>query len=400
MLESGDVIVLTGASRGLGARMARDLARSGAHLVLAARSREELEALAAELRQEGAEATAVPTDVTAAEDRRRLLQTAEALGPVTLLVNNAGAIEEVVEAELGIEGVRAAIWLRRGFDQVTDSTRYLALDAARAALALTSVLTGSGRGSDAARVRRLLEVVVWRSRRAEDVIEPRRARARRPLVEWGPAERGAGPRRPGRLSPYMTTPQRRTSAACRFAQPRRPSAIPPRLPAIATAATATAAAAAAARSARTRLVDGERTPAQLSPVEGLDGVVALAVVGHLDEREAAGAARVPIHDHVDPRHRTVVLEELLELGLAGGEGKIADVDVLQVKSPARAEEIAICRESTPRAALLSARRPKKDPQRTFTAWGANETPSYSGPAPFPPGKIRKKPVRRPTVTRP
>jgi short-subunit dehydrogenase len=86
----GRVVVLTGASRGLGVRIALAFARQGAHLVLAARDAQGLDAVAEQVRGAGGVATAVVCDVTAAEDRARLLQAAEAAGPVAVLVNNAG----------------------------------------------------------------------------------------------------------------------------------------------------------------------------------------------------------------------------------------------------------------------------------------------------------------------
>ncbi|MCC6961055.1 MAG: SDR family NAD(P)-dependent oxidoreductase [Dehalococcoidia bacterium] len=85
------VCILTGASRGLGPYMARALAAEGAHLVLAARSANELEANAEDLRASGARAIAVPCDVTSAADRDRLIQAALAeYNRVDVLVNNAG----------------------------------------------------------------------------------------------------------------------------------------------------------------------------------------------------------------------------------------------------------------------------------------------------------------------
>src|SRR3954452_8746439 len=84
---AGRVVVITGASSGLGARMARVAAGAGATVVLAARRRERLAALAGELPH----ADAVEADVAAGEDRRRLIETAlERHGRIDALVNNAG----------------------------------------------------------------------------------------------------------------------------------------------------------------------------------------------------------------------------------------------------------------------------------------------------------------------
>jgi short-subunit dehydrogenase len=85
------VIILTGASDGIGAELARQLARERTRLVLAARSRESLERVAAECRALGAEAIAVVTDVAVEDDCRRLIERAiEAFGRIDVLVANAG----------------------------------------------------------------------------------------------------------------------------------------------------------------------------------------------------------------------------------------------------------------------------------------------------------------------
>jgi short-subunit dehydrogenase len=92
----GRTVVLTGASRGIGPYIGRALAREGVQLALAARSAEQLEAVAKEIAGLGVRAVAIPTDVTDDAGRKALLERAEAeLGPVDILVNNAG-IEEVV----------------------------------------------------------------------------------------------------------------------------------------------------------------------------------------------------------------------------------------------------------------------------------------------------------------
>ena len=83
--------IVTGASAGLGVRVARALAREGMNLVLAARSTEALEQVAAELRGLGVKAIAVPTDVLDEEQLTRLVERAMAeFGSIDVLVNNAG----------------------------------------------------------------------------------------------------------------------------------------------------------------------------------------------------------------------------------------------------------------------------------------------------------------------
>jgi len=81
------VAVVTGAGRGIGRAIAVELGRLGARVVLAARSRAELEKTAASI---GAKATLVPTDVCKRNEVQRLVEQATILGPVDILVNAAG----------------------------------------------------------------------------------------------------------------------------------------------------------------------------------------------------------------------------------------------------------------------------------------------------------------------
>ena len=86
---AGRVVVITGASAGIGAATARRFVTEGARVVLAARGVSELEGLARELG--GARALAVPTDVSDAAAAKALLERAVAgFGAINILVNNAG----------------------------------------------------------------------------------------------------------------------------------------------------------------------------------------------------------------------------------------------------------------------------------------------------------------------
>jgi short-subunit dehydrogenase len=91
MAFADQVVVITGASDGIGAALARRMSTEKPRLVLAARSADRLEAVAAECRTLGAQALAVATDVTDAEQCRVLIDRAvEAHGRLDMLVNNAG----------------------------------------------------------------------------------------------------------------------------------------------------------------------------------------------------------------------------------------------------------------------------------------------------------------------
>lgn len=88
---SGQVVIVTGASSGIGEATARRLARAGAKLVLFARRPERLATLARELDASGEQVLAVAGDITSDADRRHLVAaTLEKFGRVDALVNNAG----------------------------------------------------------------------------------------------------------------------------------------------------------------------------------------------------------------------------------------------------------------------------------------------------------------------
>lgn len=84
------VVVVTGASAGVGRATVRRFARDGARIALLARERERLEAAAREVEETGAEALAVPTDVADAEAVQEAARlTEERFGPIDIWVNNA-----------------------------------------------------------------------------------------------------------------------------------------------------------------------------------------------------------------------------------------------------------------------------------------------------------------------
>lgn len=88
---NGKVIVITGASSGLGEAAARHLAAEGASVVLAARRTERIESLAEKIKRDGGDALAITTDVTVRDEVTNLVdKTVEKLGRIDVMVNNAG----------------------------------------------------------------------------------------------------------------------------------------------------------------------------------------------------------------------------------------------------------------------------------------------------------------------
>lgn len=85
------VVVITGASSGIGEALALEFARLGARTVIAARNEEKLTALAAIISSQGGRVLAVGCDVSVEEDCRRLVeQSVEAFGAIDILICNAG----------------------------------------------------------------------------------------------------------------------------------------------------------------------------------------------------------------------------------------------------------------------------------------------------------------------
>jgi NAD(P)-dependent dehydrogenase (short-subunit alcohol dehydrogenase family) len=86
-----NVVAITGASKGIGAELARQLAAKGARLVLAARNEKALEAVAAQCRAAGAPVVSVKADVANERDCQTIVAGAVlAFGRLDTLVNNAG----------------------------------------------------------------------------------------------------------------------------------------------------------------------------------------------------------------------------------------------------------------------------------------------------------------------
>jgi short-subunit dehydrogenase len=91
VLGPGRTALVTGASRGIGPLIAREIANQGSHVVLTGRSAAELEAVAADLAAAGAQVSFMPADLTEPGAAQALVRTVERQrGRIDLLVNNAG----------------------------------------------------------------------------------------------------------------------------------------------------------------------------------------------------------------------------------------------------------------------------------------------------------------------
>lgn len=87
----GKIAIVTGASKGIGKAIATALTDVGVKVVLAARTQNTVEQAAADLRKSGADATAIPTDVTDADAVQNLIQrTLKTYQSIDILINNAG----------------------------------------------------------------------------------------------------------------------------------------------------------------------------------------------------------------------------------------------------------------------------------------------------------------------
>jgi len=108
-LLAGKVAIVTGASRGVGAAAALALARAGASVMLGARDGARLAKVAADITASGGKAVAMACDMSDyAAVERLVAQTEATLGPVDVLVNNAGVIEPIAS----IWEADPAVWAR------------------------------------------------------------------------------------------------------------------------------------------------------------------------------------------------------------------------------------------------------------------------------------------------
>jgi 3-oxoacyl-[acyl-carrier protein] reductase len=98
--------LITGASRGIGQACAVALAQAGHRVVLAARNREKLDAVAAQIREAGGEASVVEIDLASAES---IAHGFKAAGPVDILVNNAGLTRDGLAVRMKLDDWNAVL---------------------------------------------------------------------------------------------------------------------------------------------------------------------------------------------------------------------------------------------------------------------------------------------------
>jgi NAD(P)-dependent dehydrogenase (short-subunit alcohol dehydrogenase family) len=110
MNVSQRTILITGAGRGIGRATALAFAQRGDHVVLAARSQAELDAVAATIRDAGGAATVVPCDITAEPHVKRLTTTAAQItGGIDVVVCNAGSAVVAPFTEIGLDAWEATL---------------------------------------------------------------------------------------------------------------------------------------------------------------------------------------------------------------------------------------------------------------------------------------------------
>lgn len=131
-LLGGKVVAISGVGPGLGRTLAVRCAENGADVVLAARTRERLDEVAAEVTALGRRALSVPTDITDDESAAALVATAvEEFGAVDVLINNAFSVPSMKPLA------------RTDFQQIRDSVELTVLGALRLTQLFTPTLTAT-----------------------------------------------------------------------------------------------------------------------------------------------------------------------------------------------------------------------------------------------------------------
>ena len=101
---AGKVVVITGASSGLGEATARLLSAGGAAVALGARRADRLRALANEISDKGGKALAIATDVTSRDQVKALVEQAvQRFGRIDVMINNAGLMPQAPLERLKVD---------------------------------------------------------------------------------------------------------------------------------------------------------------------------------------------------------------------------------------------------------------------------------------------------------
>jgi dehydrogenase/reductase SDR family member 7B len=101
------VVIITGASSGIGRALAFECGKRGAKLVISARNREKLDEVARSLEKSGVEVIVVKTDVSVEEDCRELIRrTVDKYGKIDVLINNAGISMRAIFADVELDVIR------------------------------------------------------------------------------------------------------------------------------------------------------------------------------------------------------------------------------------------------------------------------------------------------------
>jgi NAD(P)-dependent dehydrogenase (short-subunit alcohol dehydrogenase family) len=109
------VVLIVGASSGIGRALALRLAREGAHVVVTARRRDKLESLVAQIAQEGGHALALAADAQDADAAERVVhETVQRLGRIDLVMLNAGGAPALDMRTMGAREVTA--YMRSNYD--------------------------------------------------------------------------------------------------------------------------------------------------------------------------------------------------------------------------------------------------------------------------------------------
>jgi dehydrogenase/reductase SDR family member 7B len=104
---NGKVVIITGASSGIGKALALECGRRGAKLVISARNGQKLKETADELKKAGVQALAIVSDVTSESDCRELVSAAvEKFGGIDVLINNAGISMRAAFEGLDLDVIR------------------------------------------------------------------------------------------------------------------------------------------------------------------------------------------------------------------------------------------------------------------------------------------------------